>query len=220
MCAAPLPLNFPGGSVLMLQSLTMMLRAQRRPTGQRPPVNSRGFTLAELMVVVLIMGILATIGLSSFSRHQDMSKTTEAVATCRSIGAAQSNYKALHHTYLNVSPDLVSTTSFYPVNVPGQQIAHFWGQNTHPDNLAWIDLAPVVPAYTQFGFATIAGLPPAANLQAVNLGPTQAIPAWPATINDPWYIVKAVGDLNGDGQQSMIIMSSLSDVVYQEFPGE
>jgi len=198
----------------------MMFRAQTCHRNRRSASSRRGFTLAELMVVVLIMGILATIGLSSFVRHQDMSKTVEAVATCRSIGAAQSNYKALHHEYLNVSPDLVTPASFYPVNVPGRQLANFWGQDTHPDFAQWINLAPVVPAYTQYGFATIAGLPPAANLAAVNLGPTQALPVWPATVTDPWYIVKAVGDLNGDGQQSMIIMSSLSSTVYQEFAGE
>ena len=40
--------------------------------------NSKGFTLVELMVVVGIIGILATIAIPNFRKYQAKSKTTEA----------------------------------------------------------------------------------------------------------------------------------------------
>ena len=41
-------------------------------------VNDKGFTLVELMVVVGIIGILATIAIPNFRKYQAKSKTTEA----------------------------------------------------------------------------------------------------------------------------------------------
>lgn len=173
----------------------------------------RGFTLAELMVVVLIMGVLAAVGISSFWQHHLRSKNTQAIAVCRSIGAAQENYLALNNEYLNVSGNLNTN---YPTTVPGQQLVEFWGQTGQPTFANWVDLAPVVPVYTRYAFATVSGLPgdpwPA-------LGTTAAAPVWPVT-NEPWYIVRGVGDLDGDGTNNIIILTSFNDRIYQENIGE
>lgn len=172
----------------------------------------RAFTLIELLVVVVIMGILAAVGLSSFVQHTAQAKNTQALAVCRSIGVAQERYRTLNGVYLDVSGNL---DALYPTNDPGKTAYHFWGQGG-PTSLNWIELAPEVPVYVQYSFAVVAGLPgdgyPA-------LGVSEA-PTWPATVNDPWYVIKAVGDLDGDNDNSFIIMSSFSDRIYQESIGE
>ncbi len=177
----------------------------------------RGFTLLELMVVVLIMGILAVIGLSSFTEHSARAKTTKTLAACRSIGVAQERYKTLNAQYLDVSQGNLSV--LYPTANPGEIEYHFWGQvSAVPPAIYqnWLALAPEMPTAVSFGFATVAGLP---GTGWPALGTAQA-PVWPATVNDPWYIVRALGDLDGDDNNSVIIMSSFSDRVYIENLGE
>jgi hypothetical protein len=39
-------------------------------------------------------------------------------------------------------------------------------------------------------------------------------------VNDPWYVIRAVGDLDGDDDNSFIIMTSFSDRIYQENIGD
>lgn len=173
----------------------------------------RGFTLIELMVVVLIMGILAAVGVSSFVQHTAQAKNTQALAVCRSIGVAQERYRTLNGVYLDVSGDL---NTLYPTADPDDTVHHFWGRDSDATYLNWLELAPEVPVYVRYSYAVVAGLPgdgfPA-------LGVAQP-PAWPVTVNDPWYVIQAVGDLDGDNDNAFIIMSSFSDRIYQQSIGE
>jgi prepilin-type N-terminal cleavage/methylation domain-containing protein len=180
--------------------------------------GARGFTLIELMVVVLIMGILAAIGLSSFVRHIALSKNTQALAVCRSIGVAQERYRTLNGVYLDVSQG--NLNNLYPVADPGLNHYHFWGRPAQATYANWVDLAPEVPVYVRYSYAVVAGLPNGAAAVAwPALGVSQA-PVWPVTVNDPWYVIRAVGDLDGDDDNSFIIMTSFSDRIYQENIGD
>ncbi|MBI4348707.1 MAG: type II secretion system protein [Elusimicrobia bacterium] len=60
---------------------------KRRPTG---------FTLIELLVVCLIIGILATMGLSQYAKSVETAKADDAFAFTQSIAAANRMY-ALDH---------------------------------------------------------------------------------------------------------------------------
>lgn len=177
-------------------------------------VQKRAFTLIELMVVVLIMGILAVVGGASFVQHTDQVKNTQALAVCRSIGVAQERYRTLNGRYLDVSGNL---GELYPTADPGGVSYHFWGHDAEATYANWLELAPEVPVYVRYSYAVVAGLPNGAAWPALGVSQT---PTWPATVNDPWYIVKAVGDLDGDNDNSYIIMSSFSDRVYMEAVGE
>jgi type IV pilus assembly protein PilA len=50
--------------------------------------SRRGFTLVELMVVVAILGVLATIGMDNLKQHINASKASEAQAAVGAIGRA------------------------------------------------------------------------------------------------------------------------------------
>lgn len=182
-------------------------RAQRRPAG---------FTLIELMVVVLIMSILAIVAYSSFGGNMRKSKRTEALGVIRSIAAAQNQFRAEHGVYLNVSAD--DLQDYYPnaeANV-GESKTTFYqpvGASTLAD--AWRQLAPKVPALVQFGYATVAG--PPGTVAAPNFQSTQT-PVWPGAENivEPWYAVQAIGDPDGSGRNQLLIATSFNSKIFQE----
>lgn len=56
--------------------------------------NLKGFTLIELVVVIAIMGILATIGILAFAQVQKKSRDTKRVGDLRSLSQALQLYYA------------------------------------------------------------------------------------------------------------------------------
>src|SRR5688572_13843789 len=100
--------------------------------------SSRGFTLVELLAVVMIMGILATIGLTSFLGKMRESRTAEVRANLIAISAAQETFRAENGTFLDVS---TSITSYYPTGSPGETVYSFYG-HSHTDAANWARLRP------------------------------------------------------------------------------
>lgn len=62
-------------------------------------MNKKGFTLLELLVVVLIIGILAGIALPQYKKVVEKSKMAEAVSTVKVISDAQQRYYLVHGNY-------------------------------------------------------------------------------------------------------------------------
>lgn len=177
-------------------------------------VGRRGFTLIELMIVVVIMGVLAALGAVAFRGQLSQAKNTEALAMARSIGAAQEAYRAENRTYLNVSNSL---TSYYPTASPDETQRTFWGHSSGAQYNRWVLLAPKAPQSVRFGYAVVAGRPRATAPSGIAV--TYTWPA-PATITGPWYVMQAIGDVDGDGDQSTIVLSSFSNQVFQLRAGE
>ena len=84
-------------------------------------INSKGFTLIELMIVVAIIGILAAIAIPNFIRYQLRSKTTEAKVVMGGIKTSQESFRA---EYDNYAPIAVT-----PGTQPGTTKAN-WGGAT------------------------------------------------------------------------------------------
>ncbi|MBM7456924.1 type IV pilus assembly protein PilE [Oceanisphaera litoralis] len=73
--------------------------------------KSTGFTLIELMIVVAIVAILATVAYPSFTGYLLKSKRIEAIQSLYSMQLKQEDWRISHPAYTSSAADLISPTS-------------------------------------------------------------------------------------------------------------
>ena len=83
-----------------------------------------GFTLLEIIIVVIIIGVLASIALPNYNRTVERSRLAEAVNTLKIIKDAQSRYAAQTGDYAgsltnlgNLDLNVTSSGKFFTFNV-------------------------------------------------------------------------------------------------------
>lgn len=86
-------------------------------------IASRGFTLIELMVTVVIAGILAAIAYPAYTAHVQRSRRADAVALLSAVTQAQERYRTNRVEYARNMSDLNLTvsafTSHYTLTLAG-----------------------------------------------------------------------------------------------------
>jgi len=168
----------------------------------------RGFTLVELMAVVVMVAILATLAVYGVRKYVFAAKASEAYTMINAIKAAEEAYRDETFVYLDVSGSL---GSFYPNATPGNAKTH-WNNPSGNDYAKWQTLGVDSSTAVQFGYAVVAG---GAGDSPPNPGTTEQAFNWP-TPNEPWYVIKAVGDRDQDGVQAIVVAHSFSSEVYVE----
>lgn len=165
-----------------------------------PNRSKAAFTLVELMVVVTILGILATIGVPMFKGYIYRSKASEATGFLLEIKNRQESYRSVYHQYINVSD---SATDWHPSSDPGSS-EQVWTSHAN-----WNMLGAQPPGRrTYFSYVTIAGPPgttPADRGAGSTLGYTGA---------DFWFVSRALGDLDGDDENITFESYSESQTIW------
>jgi prepilin-type N-terminal cleavage/methylation domain-containing protein len=179
-------------------------------TAIRATARQRGFTLTELMVVVTLVAVLAVMGIYSFREQISSSKSVEAINVIQALRAAQEAYRAENQEYLNVSTD----PAWYPVETYGE-VSFGWaaGYDSNPNGPAFKRLGAIVPQPVQYRYRVNAG-------SAGGTLPTPIVPlTWP-TATEPWYVIQARADVDGNGVFSNAMAASFNGEVYLDHEGE
>jgi len=167
-----------------------------------PRRAARGFTMAELMAVVAIVGILALVATVSYRKYLAHVKTAEVPLVFLNIKIAEETYKDETFQYLGPSPDL---SSYYPNNpLPGKQKMNFAGAGN--GSTLWTRLAVQTAGPVLFVYACTAGN----NSAPTALGSDITVVNWPATVAAPWYVVKAKADIYGNGANTVFATASFA----------
>lgn len=69
-------------------------------------MNKKGFTLVELLMVVIIIGILVTLAVPNYYRSVERAKAGKAKAALDAIRKAELQYRAFNDTYTGTLTDL------------------------------------------------------------------------------------------------------------------
>jgi type IV pilus assembly protein PilA len=83
--------------------------------------NRKGFTLVELAVVIVIIGVLAAFGVPRFIKSVERSKCAEAFSYLSAIRDSQERYSAQNGTYAGAVADLdiqFAAPKYFTVGTP------------------------------------------------------------------------------------------------------
>ncbi len=176
------------------------MRHTRRRMGQR----RLGFTLVELMIVVVIIGVLSVLAVVGFRKNTFSARNSEAVQFLGAVRAAQENYFSAYGQYCGApQPDE------WPAAMPSPDSGKLdWGSPVAGN--AWRDLGVRSPGRTWFQYRLASGragqavVPPpggACDQVAGGANPIQ-------NGARPWFWVQARGDFDGDGKLSTFEVTS------------
>jgi prepilin-type N-terminal cleavage/methylation domain-containing protein len=119
----------------------------------------RGFTLVELMIVVVIIGVLAVIAGTAYRRYMDAGRTTEVYSVMGEFRAKEEAYRAEASTY--VTTTAIDENNYYPSLTTGQEPKpKYWNTNGATPPAGWVTLG-INAGRTQLycGYVVISGAP-------------------------------------------------------------
>jgi len=162
-------------------------------------MKSYGFSLIELLIVVVVVGILAAIAIPQFTRQQQKAKSSEVPGMFAAIKQAQHAYKAEYGLFLSTG---ASESDVYPALLAsGEPKKKKWEPDT---SSKWYELGVRPPDYYLYcGYVTLGGsagtVPPGTN--GVKIFGNQ-------TPQRPWFYIMASCDLDGNPSVNTTFLTS------------
>lgn len=181
---------------------------------RRRSIRSRaaqGFSLVELMIVVVIIGVLSAIAMPAYMRQRLRGQAVEATEVLNRIVAAQESYRAEFNSYSDASNDFtLSGAASHTVGTigtwwPAQSV----GAKSFYTGLpaSWNQLGVRPRELVRFSYVTCAGNP--GVLPSVGPSGDLGYAALPTAQQGIWYYAAASADLDEDGVFSRFEVSSL-----------
>jgi prepilin-type N-terminal cleavage/methylation domain-containing protein len=208
-CGTRIGCNLAGGFASV--GRRPLVRGLHRVEG-RMTMDRRGesaFTLIELMIVVIILGVLAAIAVPSFLEAFQTSKTSEVHALLRDIAAKQEAYKAEFGQYLNVSQTM-DFGNRRPAIAPRNDFGWVdWDGGSDVIGLGWRQLGFRPQSAVRFGYVVVAGMPGVV---------VAGVPAGLADTTTHWWAAVGYGNastapIGGVGDCSQYYLSSSQNIL-------
>ena len=186
----------------------------RRTTLRSSRAQARGFTLVELMAVVAIIAILAGLAVYGVRKYILAAKSSEATEMIGAIKTAQEQYRAETFVYKDISKvgALSDYSTFYPATTVPKRKKIAWGGGTDDIANGWRELGVSASAPVMYIYGCAAGpgsVAPAAPGITIGGYPT-------AATGQPWYLIKAVGDLDGNDTVGTWVGTSITAEIFHD----
>lgn len=194
-----------------------------------PGTRQDGVTLLELMIVVAILGVLATIAIFMFTRHANKAKASEVAAMFGELKLKQQAFHLENEEYLSTgaNDDDYFPTATAPAGSPqsydlATSAVPPAPQDTKYPGPSWQTLK-MNPAKAELYcvYVAIAGaggddtnVGPKASGAPFNLGGSLAVPA------SNWFYLMAECDFDSDGSPSRYFTLSDTEGTITQNPGE
>jgi len=131
--------------------------------------NRKGFTLVELAVVIVIIGVLAAFGIPRFREAVERSKSGEAFSYLSAVRSAQERYHARQGAYAHVKTDL-------DINFPAPKYFSMWEITDTESNWGLVlqrtgksaGYGGYTVLFTELGYSTDSNIPAVINAMAAN----------------------------------------------------
>jgi prepilin-type N-terminal cleavage/methylation domain-containing protein len=197
------------------------------PTSMQREIHgsSRAFTLVEAMVVVVLVGVLATLATYAVRNYVFASKTSEATSMLTSIKAAEEAYRDETFVYLDVSSTFAAN-NFHPSVEPKGNQKVGWGAGANATVMERFNTLGIQPdSPVMFSYAVVACGPGGACEEYPDL-PTEKTKTefnLPSAANRWGYVAIAKCDVNGDGtsgKYTYVVTHSYSNEIYVENEGQ
>ena len=157
--------------------------------------KNEGFTITELMIAVVIIGVLATLAIPSFTSYIYKARVTEASTFLGQIKQRQESYRSEFGQYCAVNGGDWGT--YNPTSIPGTDPV-VWTPTAK-----WQQLGASPDGPIRFQYATVAGAPGDSAPSNSNLD-----------TNDYWFAAQARGDLDEDTTEFFLETYSQSSHIY------
>lgn len=168
--------------------------------------RTRGFTLVELMIVVVIIGVLAVLAITGYRKYTYSARNAEAQQFLGAVRAAQQMYFEAFGRYCgDANPER------WPADMPTGQTGKLnWDSpdNPLPEDNAWYQLGIRSPGRVWFQYSLAAGEPGDNGGRAIRDN------------RRSWFWAQANGDFNADGTFSTFEVTSEKADVYVENENE
>jgi prepilin-type N-terminal cleavage/methylation domain-containing protein len=157
--------------------------------------RNQGFTITELMIAVVIIGVLASLAIPSFTSYIYKARVTEASNFLGEIKQRQESYRNEFGQYCAVNG--ADWGTYNPSSIPGIDPV-MWETTAE-----WSQLGAAPDGPTRFQYATVAGFPGVSPPSGTNLDD-----------DDHWFAARAQGDLDEDGDTFFLEIYSQSTHIY------